>query len=472
MAQKNHRTPNNTLANVVEGEGQFDSEIDSNSYQNDPSSFSTAIVGGGDEPYYSDSEIASGERKPLLGGSKRTMDRISESEHPPNNSINDPEFTAIIRAAEHAIDCGVYPERIYQGSSGSYFVHNKEKKIIGVFKPKNEEPYGHLNPKWTKWLHKTCCPCCFGRSCLIPNQGYMSEVGASHVDEKLGLHIVPKTKVVRLVSDTFNYTGLDRTLASSKKRAAERFPDTIGKHVKLGLPPKVGSFQLFVEGYKDAEFYLRKFENEHLPSKTLNNFQFQFEKLVCLDYIIRNTDRGNDNWLIKYDRTPLVTNTKTEENTNEEEDDWNLVEPPVIYIAAIDNGLAFPYKHPDSWRLYPYHWAWLPYAKHAFSDEIREVVLTKLENMDFVQELVDDLYLLFKEDRGFDRSLYEKQMNVMRGQILNLTEALRQKKSPLELVQMPPVLVQKKKLDGRVHRSPNETYTQSFHEKRPFFSWC
>lgn len=69
------------------------------------------------------------------------------------------------------------------------------QKTIGVFKPKNEEPYGHLNPKWTKWMHKTCCPCCFGRSCLIPNQGYMSEAGASLVDEKLGLNIVPRTKV-------------------------------------------------------------------------------------------------------------------------------------------------------------------------------------------------------------------------------------------------------------------------------------
>ena len=67
-------------------------------------------------------------------------------------------------------------------------------KIIGVFKPKDEEPYGRLNPKWTKWMHKMCCPCCFGRSCLIPNQGYMSEAGASLVDEKLGLNVVPKTK--------------------------------------------------------------------------------------------------------------------------------------------------------------------------------------------------------------------------------------------------------------------------------------
>ncbi|OBS71999.1 hypothetical protein A6R68_13426, partial [Neotoma lepida] len=28
-------------------------------------------------------------------------------------------------------------------------------KIIGVFKPKSEEPYGQLNPKWTKYVHKT-----------------------------------------------------------------------------------------------------------------------------------------------------------------------------------------------------------------------------------------------------------------------------------------------------------------------------
>ena len=59
---------------------------------------------------------------------------------------------------------------IFQGSSGSYFVKNSEGKVIGVFKPKDEEPYGRLNPKWMKWMHRLCCPCCFGRSCLIPNQ--------------------------------------------------------------------------------------------------------------------------------------------------------------------------------------------------------------------------------------------------------------------------------------------------------------
>lgn len=35
-------------------------------------------------------------------------------------------------------------------------------------------------------------------------------------------------------------------------------------------------------------------------------FQLQFERLVILDYIIRNTDRGNDNWLIKYEQPSVI----------------------------------------------------------------------------------------------------------------------------------------------------------------------
>lgn len=96
------------------------------------------------------------------------------------------------------------------------------QKIISVFKPKDEEPYGRLNPKWTKWMHKLCCPCCFGRSCLIPNQGYLSEAGASLVDRKLGLGIVPNTRVVKLVSKTFNYPRLDRQKARMKQAIMDR----------------------------------------------------------------------------------------------------------------------------------------------------------------------------------------------------------------------------------------------------------
>lgn len=326
-----------------------------------------------------------------------------------------------------------------------------------------------------KLFHKLCCPCCFGRACLIPNQGYLSEAGASLVDSKLNLQIVPKTRVVRLVSETFNYPRIDRQKAKIKRTIRERVP--AARFKRMTLPPKTGSFQLFVDGYKDADYWLRRFEQEPLSTRLAQKFQLQFERLVVLDYIIRNTDRGNDNWLIKYEQAPTTTyvsNGKINNSSNSlnnnfitlatptnlhpngvrhsgstssisrhENDDWNMIEIPEIKIAAIDNGLAFPFKHPDSWRAYPYHWAWLPQAKAPFSQEIKDLVLPSLSDMNFVEDLCNDLLELFKQDKGFDRGLFEKQMSVMRGQILNLTQALKDGKSPVQLVQMPAVIVER-----------------------------
>lgn len=39
---------------------------------------------------------------------------------------DDSEFQKVVSEAEEAIENGIYPERIYQGSSGSYFVKNKD----------------------------------------------------------------------------------------------------------------------------------------------------------------------------------------------------------------------------------------------------------------------------------------------------------------------------------------------------------
>ncbi|XP_053778325.1 phosphatidylinositol 4-kinase type 2-beta isoform X2 [Desmodus rotundus] len=359
-----------------------------------------------------------------------------------NTFLDDPVFADVILKAEQAIEFGVFPERISQGSSGSYFVKDPKRKIIGVFKPKSEEPYGQLNPKWTKYVHKVCCPCCFGRGCLVPNQGYLSEAAASLVDEKLHLGIVPKTRVVWLVSETFNYSAIDRAKARGKKYALEKVPKVGRKFHRIGLPPKIGSFQLFVESYKEAEFWLRKFEADPLPENIRKQFQSQFERLVILDYIIRNTDRGNDNWLIRYEKQKHGTETK--------EADW-IDKESLIQVAAIDNGLAFPFKHPDEWRAYPFHWAWLPQAKVPFSEETRNLILPYISDMNFVQDLCEDLYELFK--------------------ILNLTQALRDGKSPVQLVQMPCVIVEQSqgKAQGRiVHLS--SSFTQTFHCRKPFFS--
>ncbi|CAF5113980.1 unnamed protein product [Rotaria sp. Silwood1] len=161
-----------------------------------------------------------------------------------NSTITDDmEYDDTILQAERAIEGGILPVRIAAGSSGSYFVRNLEGKNIGVFKPKDEEPYGRFNPKWSKWLQKTLCPCCFGRSCLVHNQGYLSEAGASLIDTKLRLNIVPKTRVIHLTADSFNYPAYQRHLIIAKREINE----SVGRHMHgrrvfepTGLQAKVG----------------------------------------------------------------------------------------------------------------------------------------------------------------------------------------------------------------------------------------
>lgn len=73
----------------------------------------------------------------------------------------------------------------------------------------------------------------------MPNQGYLSEAAASLVDAKLGLGVVPKTKVVYLASETFHYSTINRAKSRGKKYALEKVPK-VGRHFnRVGLPPKV-----------------------------------------------------------------------------------------------------------------------------------------------------------------------------------------------------------------------------------------
>lgn len=77
------------------------------------------------------------------------------------------EFEVIVESVRLAMEQGVQPLMITQGSSGSYFARNPEGKVVGVFKPKDEEPYAAGNPKWNKWIHRNLFPCCFGRAWYV-----------------------------------------------------------------------------------------------------------------------------------------------------------------------------------------------------------------------------------------------------------------------------------------------------------------
>ena len=74
------------------------------------------------------------------------------------------EFEIIVESVRTAIRQEMHPSMISQGSSGSYFARNPDGKIVGVFKPKDEEPYAAGNPKWNKWIHRNLFPCFFGRA--------------------------------------------------------------------------------------------------------------------------------------------------------------------------------------------------------------------------------------------------------------------------------------------------------------------
>lgn len=365
----------------------------------------------------------------------------------PDNYLSKDDFSSLVVGITDLIELDGYkPNRISQGSSGSYFIYNRrvcdgsqEIYKAGIFKPKDEEPYGPLSPKWTKWLHRTFFPCFFGRSCLIPNLGYVSEAAASILDQQLLSFIVPHTEIVYLKSSSFYYSYWDRHRAYSK------------------LSPKIGSFQCFLKGYMEAQAWFHHFpipnEITGLPDeceilvehnennldsnfkwnkKTLQQFREELEKLVILDYIMRNTDRGLDNWMIKIQWIETKRDKSYKKMT------------PIIKIGAIDSGLAFPWKHPDEWRSFPFGWLFLPLSiiGHPFSMNTRNLYLPLLTSIMWWETTVKKLKDVFMQDTDFKERMWKKQLSVLKGQAFNVVEVLKLSHAgPLELTRRETVLI-------------------------------
>ncbi|KAF3204578.1 phosphatidyl inositol kinase [Orbilia oligospora] len=420
------------------------------------------------------------------------------------------QFEDAVDSVRYAIGRGIHPKLISQGSSGSYFVTNSRGKTVAVFKPKDEEPYGNLNPKWTKWLHRNLFPCFFGRSCLIPNLSYVSEAAASYLDRQLRTFIVPYTDLVWLSSKSFHYDFWDRRAFYRKGKP---------------LPEKVGSFQVFLNGYKDATTFLKEHpwpdrynssfqqegskrrrtgwtsscrtsrdddyadeeagleESEGLSDETENRGRFfwtdtlrqafreELEKLILLDYLMRNTDRGADNWMVRIDReaqsvqivssSPMRLPVDPGDIGGSLDDEGGHLKAPSpgykahkpmsinsrsgtplsagvekVNIGAIDNSLAFPWKHPDQWRSFPYGWLFLPVSLvgQPFSQKTRDHFLPLLTSTKWWAETQMGLKEIFKQDADFKERMWAKQLAVLKGQAFNIVETLKMADSgPLEL---------------------------------------
>lgn len=358
------------------------------------------------------------------------------------------DFAEVVADVNYYIeDENLFPERILKGSSGSYFVYSRKFPYefqssvykIGVFKPKDEEPYGPLSPKWTKWLHRTFFPCCFGRSCLIPNLGYISEAAACMLDRRLLSYIVPHTEVVQLRAPTFYYSYWGRQKDLIK------------------LPKKIGSLQCFLHGFVDANTWFKMFsfptDISDLPQSSdvvltqsqpvsegnfkwskdvLRQFREELDKLVILDFIMRNTDRGLDNWMIKL----LWLEKETHES-------YRIVSP-FLKIGAIDSGLAFPWKHPDEWRSFPFGWLFLPFSiiGQPFSRETRKHYLSLLTSTCWWEKTVMELKNIFMKDADFKERMWRKQLAFLKGQAFNVVETLKiPHTGPLELTRTENLLI-------------------------------
>ncbi|RYO87200.1 hypothetical protein DL764_008897 [Monosporascus ibericus] len=414
----------------------------------------------------------------------------------PEPAMSKAEFDEIVRSVRTAIDQGMHPSMITQGSSGSYFARNTDGKIVGVFKPKDEEPYAAGNPKWNKWIHRNLFPCFFGRACLIPNLSYVSEAAAYTLDCQLHTNLVPHTEVIYLSSKSFHYPFWDRRAFYRKKKP---------------LPAKPGSFQVFLKGFKDANVFLREHpwpeqywsgfrsndthrnrrkrwadscrpssrraasdqsesEDEHDSAEERplgpdnffwteslkQSFREELEKLVILDYIMRNTDRGLDNWMIKVDwetqdvsiaSEPPQLNMDVGGSNDDEEDDGQParpVDPSQSKPARSTQPNPYRAQKPMDANGFPFGWLFLPVdlIGRPFSQKTRDHFLPLLTSSQWWSETQYALRKDFQIDPDFQEKMFSRQMAVMKGQAWNVVETLKiHDHGPLELTRRPRVCV-------------------------------
>lgn len=435
-----------------------------------------------------------------------TAETLAVRDEPSADRISKMEFDDIVESVRVAIETGVQPKLIAQGSSGSYFARNPAGKVVGVFKPKDEEPYASKNPKWTKWIHRNLFPFAFGRACLIPNLSYVSEAAAYVLDCRLRTNLVPYTDVVALSSNAFFYDFWDRRAHYKKGRP---------------FPEKQGSFQVFLKGFKDANIFLKEHpwpdqQNTGARSDGASNkrkgrgfrrwgedcrpragmsddeddledqatyserprarnvfwtealqqsFREQLEKLVILDYIMRNTDRGLDNWMIRIDQQSQeasivveppkrddAANGRTNGDPYKRQETMTLSDMSgtstnpgaKVTIGAIDNSLSWPWKHPDAWRSFPFGWLFLPVSLigRPFSENTKQHFLPLLTSKLWWSETQVALRRCFEQDSDFQEKMFARQMAVIKGQAWNVVETLKTADhGPLELTRRARVCV-------------------------------
>jgi len=232
-----------------------------------------------------------------------------------------------------------------------------------------------------------------------------------------------------------------------------------------------------------------------------NSFREELEKLVILDYLMLNTDRGADNYMIKYceaehDKSlvdiaptrsaqleiPAMSELRRSESTSNTQASVTFAAPPRmsrvssnpqssytrrphIHIAAIDNSLSFPHEHPQGWRSYTYGWLYLPVSiiGKPFSERTRQHFLPLLTSKAWWEGTTFQLRKLFAVDPGFHPKMFSRQLAVIKGQAWNIIQSLRHDdEGPLELTRRTKALVWDDELE-----LDEDTITKIIHDLPP-----
>ncbi|KAI6240174.1 Phosphatidylinositol 4-kinase type 2-beta [Aphelenchoides fujianensis] len=415
------------------------------------------------------------------------------------------EYRRLVSKALKYIDKNP-PTLISSGSSGSYFIHGEDNaKDSRRVQAGGRGAVRHQQPQMGQMVpERSSCPArSVGDVWSRIKYGYVSEAAAWMVDEFFGFHVVPQTAVVLMASKVFSYSRVQRYEARAKaadRRPLPESPQPLQLVSSLQEERSKGSFQTFVQDFMSPEDFCRLYPVDSLSDGERENLTAEIQKMFVLDYIIRNTDRLNANYLVKVveqtveeaiksgdmqpddegvesltisgsnavaeiarsvgsQGTDAAASTIVDESVAMSEDEGRTAQANeevgtskrpdrIFHISCIDNGLAFPFQHPSGIRSYPFSWAkYFPYfANQPFVPELKQQVLNVLQDINAVKQLCESIRAQLAADKRYQKQrTIEAQLSVIRGQMYNLLKALEGNSTPAHLELQTPLYANKLK---------------------------
>mmetsp|Transcript_39010 Transcript_39010/g.49797 ORF Transcript_39010/g.49797 Transcript_39010/m.49797 type:complete len:797 (+) Transcript_39010:608-2998(+) len=207
-----------------------------------------------------------------------------------------------INQVQRALELNLVPELAMEGTGGTYFMKDSRKRVVGCFKPQDEEPFMVNNPRGFEGGQG---PMMSMRPGVRAGEACIREVAAYLMDHK-GFAGVPATSLVFAQHSAFKYADGN-------------------------VQPKLGSFQEFV----DHDECVGDLAPSKLPTKEVH-------KIAILDLRLLNGDRNDANLLVRRRRRKMGTNPEAVHG-NGSFDRWE------IELIPIDHGYCLPDKIEIGW---------------------------------------------------------------------------------------------------------------------------